>query len=53
MRKTKLFFFVSLIVAFIACNNEAPNENNDETTKDTNTVEKVEISPNELSVENF
>ncbi len=49
MCKTRFFFLLSLIFVFIACNNEATNENNDETT-DSNKVEKVEISPDELSI---
>ncbi len=48
MRKTKLFLFLSLMVVFIACNNESTDEDNNETTEESN---KIEISPDELSIE--
>ncbi len=51
MRKTKLFFFLSLMVVFIACNNESTEENNNKTAEDSSTIEKVEISTDEFSIE--
>jgi gluconolactonase len=50
MRKTKLFFFLSLMVVFIACNNESTDENSNDTTGVDIKVEKIEISPDELSI---
>ena len=51
MNKTKLFFFLGLIIVFAACNGGTTDENNEETNEENNKAETIEISPDELSIE--